>query len=75
MKVVRSEPLNLTDDAAELWEKVLRRYKGGERVDILARKVGGWPQSRVIFAVQELEKRGLARQTGDLVAPLLSEVC
>lgn len=60
-------------DAVALWE-VLKRYSGAERIEVLARKAGGWPQSRVIFAVQELEKRGLARQTSDLVAPILPEV-
>ncbi|HRY14343.1 MAG TPA: hypothetical protein P5330_00540 [Candidatus Competibacteraceae bacterium] len=66
--------LNLTDDAAKLWEEALKLVRGSERPALLARKLG-WNESRVIFAVQELEKRGLARQTGDLVKPLLPEVC
>ncbi len=60
-------------DAVALWE-VLKRYSGAERIEVLARKAGGWPQSRAIAAIQNLHQRGLARMTGDLVAPILPEV-
>jgi hypothetical protein len=63
----------LSEDAQQVWN-ILKLYRGAERIDVLARKVGGWPQSRMIVAIQELERHGMARKTGDLVAPLMLEV-
>lgn len=64
--------VHLSEDAQNTWN-VLKLYRGAERIEILGRKVGGWPQGRTIVAIQELERHGMVRKTGDLVAPLMLE--
>lgn len=58
----------LSKDAVDLWE-VLQLYRGGERIGVIARKVGGWSSTRAMMAGQELARRGLARIEGDLITP------
>lgn len=55
-------------DAAELWN-VLKLYEGWETGCVLARKLG-WGESRVVAAVQELQRRGLASIRGEFVKPM-----